>query len=286
MIICISGKIGSGKSTLRADLQQHLNYSGYSVSDYLKFELEKRQNKCSLDRENLQTIGEELIKKGYKYFVKNFIEFMGTRDNVIIDGIRHKDFFNELKKEISYTRIVLITLTVSEDERRERIQERNRDSLTKLNEQRLAEGDFNKLVEIADLNIESTYLEEKMVYNQVISFLNQNDSIFTFENIKNQVKEFNDSRGWSKYQNALNVATSINIEASELLENFQWLDKRQSHIKAIIDNENIKEELADVFIYCINFALTYGYDISQLIINKLKKNGVKYEEKRNLKSSI
>ncbi len=69
------------------------------------------------------------------------------------------------------------------------------------------------------------------------------------------------------------LAISIALEANELLEHFQWQDA------PIGDKKEIAEELADIFIYAIQFAHHYDIDISQAIMQKLAKSAKKYPAK-------
>lgn len=85
----------------------------------------------------------------------------------------------------------------------------------------------------------------------------------------NRIIKFRDDRDWSKFHTGENLAKSICIEASELLEVFQW-----DHNEKSIDK--VKEELADVFLYATLMADHYHLDIEQIMLDKLKKNEEKY----------
>ena len=63
---------------------------------------------------------------------------------------------------------------------------------------------------------------------------------------------------------------AINIEASELLEEFLWKNFEDAK------REKIKEELADVFAYAFLLAEKYDFDVKQIVMEKIKKNGEKY----------
>ncbi|MBO5030341.1 MAG: nucleotide pyrophosphohydrolase [Lachnospiraceae bacterium] len=107
-----------------------------------------------------------------------------------------------------------------------------------------------------------------------------NDKNVVLQDLKEAIDDFNKNRNWIAYHNAMNLAMSINIEAAELLEIFQWSDKKDADRKARLShNEHLKEELADILIYCINLANAYGIDISSCIIEKLHKNAKKYPSK-------
>ncbi len=108
----------------------------------------------------------------------------------------------------------------------------------------------------------------------------------------NLVSRFRDKRGWKKFHLPRNLATSIVIEASELLELFQW-DLKKTTALAIKRNKgklkNIREELADIIIYCLSLASALDIDVSRSIENKIERNKKKYpikhfnKHKQNLK---
>lgn len=104
-----------------------------------------------------------------------------------------------------------------------------------------------------------------------------NDNQTTIAEIKETIMDFARQRGWEKSHNALNLAVSINLEASELLEIFQWCSQTEADKAAReTDREHFLEELADVMIYCIELAYTYDVDIASAIEDKMEKNGKKY----------
>ena len=84
-----------------------------------------------------------------------------------------------------------------------------------------------------------------------------------------EILEFRDERDWKKFHTPENLSKSITIEAAKLLENFQW-GVEYANV------ENIKEELADVFIYGLLLSEYYNFDIKEIIKEKIKKNKEKY----------
>ncbi|MED3575466.1 nucleotide pyrophosphohydrolase [Cytobacillus praedii] len=85
--------------------------------------------------------------------------------------------------------------------------------------------------------------------------------------------EFRDERGWAPYHNEKDLALSISLEANELLENFQW---RTSEEAVAESKQNIKEEMADVFIYLLQLADKMNIDLEEEAFMKMDKNAVKY----------
>lgn len=87
-----------------------------------------------------------------------------------------------------------------------------------------------------------------------------------------KINQFRDERNWRQFHNEKDLALSISLEAAELLELFQW----KSSEEARRNPERLKEELADVLIYSYMMADNLGFDIDEIIAEKLKKNAVKY----------
>lgn len=88
-----------------------------------------------------------------------------------------------------------------------------------------------------------------------------------------EIIAFRDARNWKQYHNPKDLALSLSLEASELLENFQWRTSEE----AVAENmENIRDELADVAIYGLMLAHDLGIDMEEAIRAKMVKNGRKY----------
>lgn len=92
--------------------------------------------------------------------------------------------------------------------------------------------------------------------------------MITMDKLKEELIEFQKERDWKKFHTPENLAKSISIEAAELLEHFQW--GKDYNI------DEVGEELADVLIYCIYMADSLELDIEEIILNKIKKNAIKY----------
>lgn len=94
-----------------------------------------------------------------------------------------------------------------------------------------------------------------------------------------RIKKFRDDRDWQQFHTPSNLAKAISIEAGELLEEFLW-DNDNFNL------QNVKEELADVMIYCIHMANALDVNIEDIINMKMDKNEMKYPvEKAKGKSS-
>lgn len=93
------------------------------------------------------------------------------------------------------------------------------------------------------------------------------------ENTVKKILKFRDDRNWKQFHSPKDLAISISLEASELLEVFQWSGEDISSEGKL---DKIKEELADVLNYCILMADTCGLDTDEIILDKIKVNEEKY----------
>lgn len=89
------------------------------------------------------------------------------------------------------------------------------------------------------------------------------------EKVIEEIKKFNEERNWGKFHTPDNLAKSISIEAAELLEHFQWGSENY-------DKEEVCDELADVFTYCVQMAIALDVKPEEIILNKLEKTKKKY----------
>lgn len=85
----------------------------------------------------------------------------------------------------------------------------------------------------------------------------------------NRIRKFTEDRDWDQFHAPANLAKSISIEANELLECFQWSDTDY-------DIDRVKEELADVMVYCRNMLDKLELDEDEIINAKMAKNEAKY----------
>ena len=86
---------------------------------------------------------------------------------------------------------------------------------------------------------------------------------------KNRIRKFTEDRDWDQFHSPANLAKSISIEANELLECFQWSDTDYNL-------EHVKEELADVIVYCQNMLEKLNLDVDEIVNDKMAKNEMKY----------
>ena len=84
-----------------------------------------------------------------------------------------------------------------------------------------------------------------------------------------RIRKFTADRDWDKFHSPANLAKSISIEANELLECFQWSDTDY-------DLQHVKEELADVLVYCRDLLDKLELDEDEIVNMKMNQNEAKY----------
>lgn len=107
------------------------------------------------------------------------------------------------------------------------------------------------------------------------------DKTTTLLEIKNKIKSFSLERDWIKTENAKDLVMALSVEASELLEIFQWVHSDNADdIKNDPQKfEHLQEEIADVLWYLVRLSDHYEIDITKAIYDKEIKNARKYPAK-------
>jgi dCTP diphosphatase len=94
--------------------------------------------------------------------------------------------------------------------------------------------------------------------------------------IAKRLSEFARDRDWEQFHSPKNIATALSVEASELLEIFQWLTEEQSKEPSARALERVKEEAADVQLYLIRLCDLLHIDLVAAVDAKFAANVRKY----------
>ena len=105
-----------------------------------------------------------------------------------------------------------------------------------------------------------------------------NDEQTTVRQLKQIVKQFVDERNWQQFHTPKNISMALAIEASELMEHFQWLTAEESLSLAQDPQKlaDVGEELVDVVCYALALANRLELDLSAVFEQKMAKNRLKY----------
>ena len=92
------------------------------------------------------------------------------------------------------------------------------------------------------------------------------------------IEKFAKERNWDQFHSIKNLTMALNVEASELLEVFQWMTEDESNT-VVFDKklkEKVEEELSDIFIYMLRIIQKSNIDIESAVLHKLERNATKY----------
>ena len=92
----------------------------------------------------------------------------------------------------------------------------------------------------------------------------------SIQEITGALVKFRNERDWEQFHNPKDLALALSVEAGELLEAFIWKSSEETN------KEKIKEELADVFAYAFLLADRCGFDVKEILLEKIRINGEKY----------
>jgi len=96
------------------------------------------------------------------------------------------------------------------------------------------------------------------------------------EDLAKRIIDFRDARDWKQFHNPKDLALSLVLEATEVMEHFQWKNatEMKKHLK---DNKSeVADELADTLYWLLLMSHDFDIDLLDALDKKLKKNEAKY----------
>ncbi|MFF4320670.1 nucleotide pyrophosphohydrolase [Streptomyces sp. NPDC001568] len=98
------------------------------------------------------------------------------------------------------------------------------------------------------------------------------------DRLQRRLAAFAEARGWGPYHTPKNLAVALSVEASELVEIFQWLTPEQS--AAVMEKpetaHKVADEVADVLAYLLQFCEVLGVDVLDALAAKIERNEVRF----------
>ena len=94
--------------------------------------------------------------------------------------------------------------------------------------------------------------------------------------IQKKLRKFAKDRNWEQFHSLKNLAISINLESSELLEIFQWENEKSNFWSKKEIKKMLKDELADIMLYLLKFSDLANINLEEACLKKIKKNNEKY----------
>lgn len=98
--------------------------------------------------------------------------------------------------------------------------------------------------------------------------------------LRDALREFAAERDWDQFHSPKNLAAALSVEASELLECFQWLTEEQSRNLTPEQHAQVRDELADVLNYLVRLADKLDVNLLEAAREKMRKNALKYPAER------
>lgn len=96
------------------------------------------------------------------------------------------------------------------------------------------------------------------------------------QQLTDMIVKFRDARDWKQFHNPKDLALSLVLESSEVLEHFQWKNPEEIEKYVIEAKADIGEELADVLYWVLLMSHDLDIDIAKALEGKIAKNNARY----------
>ena len=97
-----------------------------------------------------------------------------------------------------------------------------------------------------------------------------------FARLRDLVRVFVDERDWDQFHTPKNLSAALSVEAAELLEHFQWLQRGRADELGPEKLKQVQHEMADVLVYLVRLADKLDVDLMAAVDEKMVLNRAKY----------
>jgi dCTP diphosphatase len=94
--------------------------------------------------------------------------------------------------------------------------------------------------------------------------------------LRDKLRKFVAERDWDQFHSPKNLAMALGVEASELMEHFQWLTEAETKNLPPEKLAQVRDEMADVLVYLVRLADKLDVDLLAAVEVKMEKNALKY----------
>lgn len=96
------------------------------------------------------------------------------------------------------------------------------------------------------------------------------------EALQQQIRDYADERDWDQFHSPKNLVMALSVEASELLEHFQWLTEEESQALGTEKRAQVAAEMSDVLVYLLRLSDKLDIDLLAAVQQKMVENAEKY----------
>ena len=96
------------------------------------------------------------------------------------------------------------------------------------------------------------------------------------KDLQSKILEFARARDWEQYHTPKNLSMALAVEASELLEIFQWMTPDESIRNSQLQKQLVEDELGDILNYVLRLADVLDIDLERAVSSKMEKNALKH----------
>lgn len=168
LVICVSGKIGSGKTSISKEVSSLINVPYFSTGDFIK-EIAAQRGIELVDRKTLQAIGLEYVNRGWNKFSSDFLTYCnwsGTM-SLLIDGVRDHNFFLAIREAVNPIRSILVYIESDELVRVKRIEYRDSSYIAEMDSHETESG-YDLIRSNSDIVVENNQ-SPKCVAKEVVN---------------------------------------------------------------------------------------------------------------------
>lgn len=165
IVVCFSGKIGSGKSSVISELSNALGWKQVGFGQYVRQEIARLGGDPS-SREALQDFGQRCVEADPEAFCRSLLKSAdhGPGENLLVDGVRHVKIFDVLQAVLSPADVRLVHLSLTEEVQRIRVNGRNESADLDRARGHVVEAELNSsLPQRADLIVNSDATFEQVI---------------------------------------------------------------------------------------------------------------------------
>jgi dCTP diphosphatase len=94
--------------------------------------------------------------------------------------------------------------------------------------------------------------------------------------LRDVVRQFAEERDWDQFHTPKNLSSALCVEAAELLEHFQWIERGDAAELGASKLEQVRHEMADVLVYLVRLADKLDVDLHAAVLEKMVLNRAKY----------